>query len=283
MNEQELKDFIEFTTGAPMEEAPEEVEVPSEWDMYITYLDEAKALILLDLSYAKIAPVFGYHQMFGVQITINNPTEEGFYTEEEQPKLFTVEDRVEAVFTQEAGCKFVATVTTGGTRMMYFYAKDSNILPALVGKIAAEHKDYQFNYMIQPDAPWNFYYSVLYPSVMELQLMKNRHMVKQMEEAGEDMQSDREVCHWFFFGNGAARRQAGVRLMAKGYEIIDDNFYEEKLNEYPYGMRVAIKHPLNLEALNEQTYDHYDFIEAYDGVYDGWELMPDGDKTDEWV
>ena len=37
MDEQELKDFIEFTTGEPFE-APEEVDIPSDWDMYITYL-----------------------------------------------------------------------------------------------------------------------------------------------------------------------------------------------------------------------------------------------------
>ena len=282
MDEQELKDFIEFTTGEPFEE-PQEVDIPSEWDMYITYLDESKAVILLDMSLAKIAPIHGYNQLFGVQIAINQPTEDGFYTDEEQPRLFAIEDRVEAVFTQEAGCKFVATVTTGGTRMMYFYAKEANVLPSLVGKVAAEYKDYQFNYMIQPDGPWNFYYSVLYPSVMELQLMRNRQAVKIMEEAGEDLEVEQDVCHWFFFGNGADRRQAAFKLKNRGYEIIDDNFYEEKLADYPYGLRILVRQPLTLAALNEQTYDHYDFISEYDGVYDGWEILPDGDKTDEWI
>ena len=282
MDEQELKDFIEFTTGEPFEE-PEEVDIPSDWDMYITYLDDNKALILLDLSLAQIAPIAGYNQLFGVQIAINQPTEDGFYTDEEQPRLFAVEDRVEAVFTQEAPCKFVATVTTAGTRMMYFYAKEADLLPALVGKVAAEHKDYQFNYMIQPDSQWNFYYSVLYPSVLELQLMKNRYVLKSMEDAGEDMEALHDVSHWFFFGNGADRRQAAFKLKNLGYEIIDDNFYEEKLAQYPYGLRILSRHPLTLAALNEQTYDHYDFISEFDGIYDGWELMPDGDKTDEWL
>ena len=32
------------------------------------------------------------------------------------------------------------------------------------------------------------------------------------------------------------------------------------------------------------SYTHlYDFISEYDGVYDGWEILPDGDKTDEWI
>ena len=74
-----------------------------------------------------------------------------------------------------------------------------------------------------------------------------------------------------------------LKLKNRGYEIIDDNFYEEKLAQYPYGLRILGRHPLTLEQLNEQTYDHYDFISEYDGVYDGWELMPDGDNTDEWL
>lgn len=282
MDEQELKDFIEFTTGETFTE-PEEVDIPSQWDMYITYLDENKALILLDLSLAQIAPIMGYDQVFGVQIAINQPTEDGFYTDSEQPELFAIEDRVEEIFTREAGCRFVATVTTAGTRMMYFYAKETNVLPSLVGKVAAEYKEHRFDYLIQPDAQWNFYFSVLYPSVIELQLMRNRQVVQRMMEAGEDLEAEHEVCHWFYFGNGADRRQAAFRLKNRGYDIIDDNFYEEKLAEYPYGLRVSLHHPLTLEALNEQTYNHDDFIAEYDGVYDGWELMPDGDKTDEWL
>lgn len=282
MDDKELRELIEFTTGEMPEEEAVQTNLPTEWDMYVTYLDEAKALILLDLSLAKIAPIFKYNQLFGVQIAINNPTEDGFYEASEQERLFEVEDRVEEIFTKEAGCRFVATVTTGGARMMYFYAKDSNILPSLVGKVAAECNDYQFNYMIEQDAHWDFYYNVLYPSVMDLQLMKNRHVIKQMADAGEDMESDREVIHWYFFANGAARRQAQVLLMSQGAEILDDNFYEEKMNEYPFGLKIMFKHPLNLEAMTEKTYEAYEFMEKFDGIYDGWELAFDGD-VEEWI
>ena len=54
------------------------------------------------------------------------------------------------------------------------------------------------------------------------------------------------------------------------------------MGEYPFGLRIMIKHPLNWEALAEQTYDAYDFIEQYDGIYDGWELLPDG-ELEEWI
>lgn len=197
MDEQELKDFIEFTTGEPFEE-PQEVDIPSEWDMYITYLDESKALILLDMSLAKIAPIHGYNQLFGVQIAINQPTEDGFYTDEEQPRLFAIEDRVEAVFTQEAGCKFVATVTTGGTRMMYFYAKEANVLPSLVGKVAAEYKDYQFQLTDPARMARGIFITRSLSQRDGIAAVRNRQAVKIMEEAGEDLEVEQDVCHWVF-------------------------------------------------------------------------------------
>lgn len=281
MDEKEMKDLIEFTTGAALPEEVSQNELPSEWDLYVTMIDDERALILLDLSLARVAPLFKYNLLLGVQVGINNPTEDGFYSDEEQPKLFEIEDRVEAIFTLEGGCKYVATITTGGARMMYFYGQDETYWPSLVGKVAAEFGDYEFNYLIEQDAHWNFYYDVLYPGLMEMQLMKNRAMLKNLQEMGEDLEEVREVSHWYFFTNGAARRQAAVRLMSKGFEILDDNFYEEKIEEYPYGLRVLTKHSLTFEVLSEVTYEAYEFIEEFDGVYDGWDIIPDGD-SDTW-
>ena len=64
-----------------------------------------------------------------------------------------------------------------------------------MGKVAAECNDHQFNYLIESDGQWDFYYEVLYPSVIEMQLMKNRRVVERMTKAGEDMINAREVCH----------------------------------------------------------------------------------------
>lgn len=118
------KDFdIEFTTGLEEEELPELNKMAEDWDTYVTYLDDEKALIMVDLEVAKVAPVLSYKFLFGIQIAIKNPTPDGFYTAEEQPRLFEIEDRVATVYRDEAHAKHIASITTGGTRMLYFYAK----------------------------------------------------------------------------------------------------------------------------------------------------------------
>ncbi|MBQ2776243.1 MAG: DUF695 domain-containing protein [Peptococcaceae bacterium] len=275
--------FIEFTTGLEEEELPEINKMPEDWDTYVTLLDDEKALIMVDLEVAKIAPVLAYKHLLGIQFAFKNPTEDGFYTAEEQERLFEIEDRVAQVYRDEAHAKHVASITTGGARMMYFYADDDTYLAGLVGKMASEFGDYEFNYLLEKDAPWNFYFNVVYPSLLDMQIMKNRRMIRLMAENGEDLNQVREVTHWFFFNNGASRKQASVRLRDGGCEILDDNFFDERVPEYNFGMRVLIKHNMTQEKMLEVTYALYDFIERYDGIYDGWNIIPDGDPEKAFV
>ncbi len=56
--------------------------------------------------------------------------------------------------------------------MLYFYAESDDFLAGLVGKIASEFGDYDFNYLLEQDAPWNFYFNVVYPSLLDMQIIK---------------------------------------------------------------------------------------------------------------
>lgn len=282
-NMEEEYNGIEFTTGLEEEELPEENKMPEDWDTYVTYLDDEKALIMVELEVAKVAPILKYKNLLGIQLTIKNPTPDGFYTAEEQPKIFEIEDHVVEMYKVEAHAKHVASITTGGTRMMYFYAEDDTYLAGLVGKAASKYGDYDFNYLLEKDAPWNFYFHVVYPSLLDMQHIKNRRMLKLMEENGEDLTEEREVTHWFYFDNGASRKQASVRLRDNGCEILDDNFYDERIPDNNFGLRVLIKHDMTLETMTKLTYDLYDFIERYQGVYDGWNIIPDGDPDTDFI
>jgi len=168
-------------------------------------------------------------------------------------------------------------------KMLYFYAEDDTYLAGLVGKIASEYSNYQFNYLLEKDAPWNFYFNVVYPSAVEFQIMKNRKVVQNMARAGADLSEQYEVNHWFFFDNGASRGQAKVRLMALGYEILEDNFYNENVPGTPFGLHILGTHDLQIETLTELTYDFFDLAEEYQGIYDGWEVLPDGDPETDFI
>lgn len=283
MEEEKRESLIEFTTGLEEEALPDVLTMETDWDMYVTIMDEAKALVMIDMAAIQVAPIITYSNLLGIQIAIQHPTEDGFYQDSERDVLFGIEDRIEEVFRTEAHAKHVATITTGGSRMLYFYAEDDTYLAGLVGKIASEYSQYQFNYLLEKDAPWNFYFNVVYPSTLDFQIMKNRRVIQNMANAGADLEEEYEVNHWFFFDNGASRGQAKVRLMAKDYEILEDNFYNESVPGTPFGLHILGRHNLTIETLTELTYDFFELAEEFSGIYDGWEVLPDGDPEKSFV
>ena len=279
---EDLRNYIEFTTGMEEQQTQgEQEEIESQWDMYITDIEGSKALVLVDMALSGIAPLMEYKFLFGVQLEILNPEDDGFYGADEQAKLFEIEDRAVEIVTGQSPSRFVATVTSGGNRIMYFYSKSDEFLAALVGQIASEYPQYNFNYMVEKDGPWNFYYNALLPGVLEQQLMDNRRIHDAMVAQGFDEKKLRPVCHWFYFENGAKRRQCAVRLMAWGYEILDDNFYDENVVQAPFGLKAACQQDMQLETLFEKTYASFELAEEYEGIYDGWQLMDEGESDDE--
>lgn len=279
---EDLRNYIEFTTGMEEQQTQgEQEEIESQWDMYITDIEGSKALVLVDMALSGIAPLMEYKFLFGVQLEILNPEDDGFYSADEQAKLFEIEDRAVEIVTGQSPSRFVATVTSGGNRIIYFYSKNDEFLAALVGQIASEYPQYNFNYMVEKDGPWNFYYNALLPGVLEQQLMDNRRIHDAMVAQGFDEKKLRPVCHWFYFENGAKRRQCAVRLMAWGYEILDDNFYDENVVQAPFGLKAACQQDMQLETLFEKTYASFELAEEYEGIYDGWQLMDEGESDDE--
>ena len=277
---EDLRNYIEFTTGMEEQEVEQE-EIESQWDMYITDIEGSKALVLVDMALSGVAPLRDYKFLFGIQLEILNPEEDGFYNADEQAKLFEIEDRAVEIVTKQSPSRFVATVTSGGNRIMYFYSKNDEFLAALVGQIASEYPQYSFNYMVDTDGPWNFYYNALLPGVLEQQLMDNRRIHDAMVAQGFDVKKQRPTCHWFYFENGAKRRQCAVRLMAWGYEVLDDNFYDEEVIQAPFGLKVACMQDMQLETLFEKTYASFELAEEYEGLYDGWQLMDEGESDHE--
>ena len=83
---EDLRNYIEFSTGMEEQQEQEQEEIESQWDMYITDLEGSKALVLVDMALSGIAPLMDYKFLFGIQLEILNPEEDGFYSADEQAK-----------------------------------------------------------------------------------------------------------------------------------------------------------------------------------------------------
>ena len=275
MSEQEkndIKQAIEFTTGEEPAEKDPIMDIEPHIEMYVAAMDQGRALVSVDLALAGTAPVPRLHWLLGVQLELNDPDAEGMYTPEEEPRLMEVQARIIEVMHNEGHCRFVGTVTYAGMRMIYFYGRDENYLAPLVGKLAAEHDDYDFNFMSENDGVWAFYFNGLYPGDVDLAHIHNRQMVMNLRDAGVDLSATYPVYYYFYFQDGASRAQVASRLMMQGFEIVDDHIYVEDLEPMSLGLKMLAHHDLEYITLTEKTYDCYDLLDEFVGLFDGWEI-----------
>lgn len=284
ISNQEKINKIEFVTGEENIKRDALLDIPSQFEIYVSQMDEGKALVNVDLALYGTAPVPRLPWLFGIKIEMQEPDEDGFYTEEEEVRLKEIEARAVHILQEEGYSKFVASLTYDGYRMLYFYGKDENYLPPLVGKIAAEFSDYEFNFMMDKDGSWQFYLDGLYPSDVDLAHIKNRHMIKNLAENGFDLEKEYPVSYYFYFQDGASRGRVASELLMNGFEIIDDKIYVEELEPMPLGLRMMARHRLDYMTVTEKTYECFEALDEMVAIYDGWELSSLDDlKEDEWV
>lgn len=281
-DKKDIKNAIEFTTVDTNVERDPSLDIEPHYEMYVTSMDEGRALVQVDLAIGEHAPIPRLHWLMGIQLEILDPDVDGFYTEEEEPMIMEIQNRVIEVMQEEGRCRFVGTVTYAGTRMFYFMGIDENYLAPLVGKLAAEYKDYDFNFMSENDGKWAFYFNALYPTDLDMAHIRNRYMIQNLAKSGVDLKHEYSVYYYFYFQDGASRVQAASQLMLRGFEVIDDHMYVEELEPMSLGLKMRAKHNLELITVTEKTYDCYEVMEEFIGVYDGWELAPTED-TDAWI
>lgn len=269
-----MTDMIEFTTGEEPGEVDALVKVERDFEIYVSAMDEGRALVNVDMAMFRYAPVPRLPFLMGIQIEMKDPDADGFYTEEEEPTLVAIQNRAVDVLEKEGHAKFVGAVTYNGMRMLYFYGKDDNYLPPLVGKIAAEYSHYEFNFMSEKDGSWQFYMNALYPPDVDLAHIRNRHVLQDLVDRGFDLEETYPVSYFFLFQDGASRVQAASEFRLLGYEIIDDHIYEEELEPMAYGLRIMQRHPLDYMTVTEKTYECYEVMEEFIGIVDGWEISP---------
>lgn len=280
--DKEIRDKIEFTFADDDAERDPALDIEPQYELYVTNIDDARALVNVDVAIAQKAPIPALHWLMGIQMEFLDPDIDGFYQEEEEPRIQEIQEFIIKVMDEEARARFVGSVTYAGTRMFYFYGPDVEYLAPLVGKIASEFSDYDFNYMSDNDGAWRFFFDAIYPTDIDMAHIRNRYMVQNLQEAGIELDHPYSVYYYFYFQDGATRGRVASRLMMQGYEIIDDHLYEEELEPMSLGLKMLNKHDLNLMTLTEKTYECFEAIEDEMAIYDGWELAPTED-SDAWI
>jgi hypothetical protein len=96
-------------------------------------------------------------------------------TDDEFDDLIALEDDLVAgLHGQDA--LYVGRLTARGTRVFYFYARETGLVAGRASAVIERHVAYRAQLAERPDASWSTYFDFLYPPPDTLERIQNRRL-----------------------------------------------------------------------------------------------------------
>lgn len=246
-------------------------EYQENWDFYFTDIEGSPASVFVNLGLNRILPVESNPEVLTFLIEMLNPADNGFSSKAESETLFEIEDKITPVLIGN-GAIFAGRMTYDGSRILYYYLKNSKGAKKLIDNIMKDFGDYRYSVEIENDPEWEKYSDYLYPHGYELHSIMNRHIVENLIEKGDDTEEARAVDHFIYFEAEDDRQSFIDEVLKMGFEVkgmdrSDDN------NEHPLSLKISRIDPVTYNDVTDYTSLLYDIAEDNNGIYDGWETM----------
>ncbi|MGN6366712.1 MAG: DUF695 domain-containing protein [Phycisphaerae bacterium] len=237
------------------------------WTFYITPVDGRPTSIYLDLNARRFQEGRGHLMEVIAPLLAPNPRN-GMTTAEEAEVLYKVEDSLLAEADQ-MDAKFVGRTTGSNRRAFYFYAPNdsSSDFP----RTRAKFPQYDLQVHWRTDPEWKHYAIALYPTPEIFQTISNRGVVEALKKEGDSLQKPREITHWSYFPNAAARDGFLDQVTAAGFRVVSTKVMEVEGHPTPFQAVYAKADQVQLPAIDALTLILFRLSKQYGGLYDGWE------------
>ena len=238
------------------------------WEIYVTYVDDKPAVVLVDMTVAEVAPLVGKPTLVWLWVHLQSPDEEGFPSEDEDMRLNEIEDAVtEAVDSTMA--KYVGRITSDGRREFYFYTNVPHEFRTAAAAAMTAAPEYRFDIDDADDAEWNHYRDVLYPSPEDFQQIHNQHVISRLHREGDSLTQPRPVDHFANFKSEADREAFVVMAEAMGFEAVSRPERNDE-TEFPFALGLLRIDPVDAETVDRVTFELFELAQKHDGEYEGW-------------
>jgi len=242
------------------------------WEMYFTNVDDEPAAMLVDLGIADEVPDPDRPMLLWMWLHLKSPTEEGFASDEEEPRLVEIEDSFIDAIELTTAAVLVGRITTCGRREFYFYAKSSEGFEDSVAEAMEAFADdgYEYETGEQEDEEWAHYTEVLYPEPENMQEIFNLRVIEQLSESGDPLTPPRTVDHFANFANEADRTSFATAAAAAGFTQLSVSQSDEDDEELPCGITVQREHAVDWDTIDEMTFTLFELAAEHNGQYEGW-------------
>lgn len=246
--------------------------LPQNWDFFMCRIEGAPASIRTNLALIEVAPLEGLTQRLQFCIKMQNPTPEGFPSNEEYPILCDIEDAI-GEKAGAIGAVLVSVIKSEGVLELWFYCDNAETLVDICQKTLGNFEGYLYQDFSVEDPEWEDYFNFLYPDEFSYQTMQNRKVLMQLEKNGDKMEVPREIDHFIYFKEAAQQQAFAKEAEAKGFKVRfnDDEFVEERKaegKEYPYMVEATREDsPLDIDDI---VWNLLELASPFEGEYDGW-------------
>ena len=250
-------------------------QIPRDWNVYRSWLDDDPAVFRLNLALDKVAPIEGFSYCVRITVELKNPDERGFSTDEERPTIYAIGDKIFRPLESDKDI-LVAVLTARGEVTWYFYSQ----APELLQERLSTSWDSEFGYTYQvecsEDKPWNFFLKGLYPNIYEKQTIYNRETLSACQENDDQVEVPRPIEHWLYFDTEQDMLNAIEKATALGFTVIDSEKVEaeeEAKDLEDLGYRLILSKENTPVQIDGDTWDLIDIALDTHGGYDGWETI----------
>jgi len=239
------------------------------WELYMKNLEGKPASIQFNagISMEVDELQYSYPTVAYVKVKLQEPKENGLISENEEPEILFLEDKLEASMIKFRIGKYVGRVISDGYVTFLYYVQYTYNWPDFIEFALEEHQNYDITNGHNEDREWNYYKKLLYPTSREWKLIQNHKVCENLIEEGDNLHFERAIEHKIFMPSVGKKEALQEALLADGFKIKKEIENEDGVKGLSfYRLDKPFYHDIDAITLNL-----IDIAEAHDALYDGWE------------
>ena len=246
------------------------------WNVYPTAMGKDQAWIAYNHSYGERAEADPRSHSLRIRVEFKDPTEQGMPTNEEFPALSALDEALDEAVSRLGGV-YVGRLTVGGGRFFYYYADSTaEELNSAIGGVS-DSSGYELTLDSQTDPEKERYFSELYPTEDDWQVIRDLEVLDQLQQVGDVPDTEREVGHWAYFDTQAAADQFAAWAKSEGYSIQKNTLAEDSEDGNEYVVHFTHIGTMHLGDISSRTVAAGQKAREVGGRYDGWETSVERD------
>jgi uncharacterized protein (TIGR01619 family) len=260
-----LLTILIFTTQMTAQNSEEQ------WDTYIaSYEDGKPGSTTLRMDLINSAPVDNFDYVLVTGLTYKTSNENGFPEGETFNILHNVGDELIELIRKETEMILVGSFMCNKERLEYFYIKDpKNIVAKIEEFYKTKYSEYEFYLNVKEDKEWKYYRDFLYPNEESKNYMADQSVLRNLEEAGDNLTKARRIDHWLYFSNETEMNKCKEQLVKLKFNIQSAGINKE--TNLPFELQIWRINHVNIDSIYPITSHLKKTAKKYNGDYDGWE------------